>query len=183
MYFDKKPKIPLVVSCTGMCFRVGRGRRVRERQPLQISTSPPNNWTVARVIHTIFLSGFAPYTFFIISLLLSYIIHTFHSIHSWRIAEGEKVQIWSKHKMATTSLCSSTLQSQINGHPLHKTSLFQPPSSLTFSRYAFFLFSFWILVPLASGVLSLFSSVYLGLGSMCVVRKETQNIKFSRIPL
>ncbi|MQK22306.1 hypothetical protein EI013_28475, partial [Escherichia coli] len=35
--------------------------------------------------------------------------------------------------MATTSLCSSTLQSQINGLNLHKTSLFHP-RSLTFSR-------------------------------------------------
>ncbi|WVZ09280.1 hypothetical protein V8G54_013810 [Vigna mungo] len=34
---------------------------------------------------------------------------------------------------ATSSLCSSTLQSQINGLHLHKTTLFHPPS-LTFSR-------------------------------------------------
>lgn len=48
-------------------------------------------------------------------------------------------QTWIKVKKemaATSSLCSSTLQSQINGFFLHKTSLSHTPS-LTFSRYSF----------------------------------------------
>ncbi|KAK7330342.1 hypothetical protein VNO77_24532 [Canavalia gladiata] len=77
--------------------------RIGKMQTKRIRTSPPNQ-----------TAGFHPPS-------LSYPIHTIHFSSQ------------SKKKMAATSLCSSTLQSRINGLHLHKTSLLHPPS-LTFSR-------------------------------------------------